>query len=98
MRWREYTLNCYSRAVDKGGTGGGGDASHPHPPAPFPHLFFDVKMENIKFLHVNNIWDFSLFVEEDISDKKWIVFSEFVVLAVNWSTTVTYNEFASFCF
>ena len=98
MRWREYTFNCYSRAVDKGGTGGGGDASHPHPPAPFPHLFFYVKLENIKFLHVNNIWDFSLFVEEDISDKKWIVFSEFVVLAVNWSTTVTYNEFASFCF
>ena len=49
-------------------------------------------------LHVDNIWDFSLFIEEDISDKKYIAFSEFVVLGVNWVTTVTDNEFVSFCF
>ena len=68
---------------------------------PFPgakKIFFHVKSENIKCLHVDNIWDFSLFIEEDISDKKYIAFSEFVVLGVNWVTTVTDNEFVSFCF
>ena len=28
-----------------------------------------IKSENIKFLHVNNKWDFSLFIEQDVSDK-----------------------------
>ena len=37
-------------------------------------------------------------IEQDISDKKLLAFSEFVVLAVNWATTVTNNEFVSFCF
>ena len=44
------------------------------------------------------MWDFNLFVEQDISDKKQVGFSELVVLAVNWPTTVTYNEFVSFFF
>ena len=33
-------------------------------------LFFHVILENIKFLHVKNIWGMSLFIEQDISDKK----------------------------
>ena len=39
---------------------------------PFPgaNFFFDVKSENIKFLHMKNIWGLRLFIEQDISDKK----------------------------
>ena len=33
-------------------------------------IFFQLKLENIKFLHVNNMWDFSLIVEQNISGKK----------------------------
>ena len=33
-------------------------------------FFFHVKSENMKFLHVNNMWDFSLFIEKGIGDKK----------------------------
>ena len=33
-------------------------------------IFFQVKSENIKFLHVKNIWDLSVFIEQAISDKK----------------------------
>ena len=43
----------------------------PHPPS-FPGAkkkCFFVKLENITFLHVNNMIDFSLFIEQDISDK-----------------------------
>ena len=40
----------------------------------------------------------SLFIEQDTSDKGYIAFSEFTVLAVNWATTVTKNEIVSFCF
>ena len=47
------------------------------------NLFFHVKLENATFLHVNNMGDFSLFIEQGISDKKWIGFPEFVILAVN---------------
>ena len=36
--------------------------------------FFRVKPVNIKFLHVNNMWDYSLFTEQDMIDKKDIVF------------------------
>ena len=32
---------------------------------------------------MNNMWDFSLFIEQDISDKNQIAFSEFAVLAGN---------------
>ena len=48
----------------------------PPPPPPPPRHFveqkfsFHAKSENIKLLHVNNMWDFSLFIEQDISDKK----------------------------
>ena len=38
------------------------------------------------------MWHFGLFVEQDITDKKKIVFSGFVVL------TVTNNEFLRFSF
>ena len=37
------------------------------------------------------MWDFNLFIEQDISDKKYIAFSE-VNGAVNWATTVTNNK------
>ena len=37
----------------------------------------------MKCLHVNNMWEFSLFIEQDISNKKLTAFSEFVVLAVS---------------
>ena len=55
----------------------------PHP-APFPgaKLFFYVKLGNIKVLHVNNMRDYSLFIEQDLSDKMYLALSEFVVLAV----------------
>ena len=59
------------RAVEKwgGGRGQGWVA-----PAPSPFLgaenSFHVKMENIKFWYENNMWDFSLFIEQDISNKK----------------------------
>ena len=33
-------------------------------------IFFQVKSENIKFLHVKNIWDLSVFIEQALSDKK----------------------------
>ena len=32
---------------------------------------------------------FSLFIEQDMSDKSWIAFFEFAVLAVNWAAAVT---------
>ena len=47
---------------------------------------------------MNKEWDFSLFIEEDVSDKIYIAFSEFVVLAVNCAITVTNNEFLIFVF
>ena len=54
-------------AVGKGEAGGG--ASEPQ------HFleqkfFFHVKSWNIKFLHANNMYDFSLFIVQDISYKK----------------------------
>ena len=66
----------------------GGIALHPpihsSPSSPFTgaSFFFHVKLENIKFLDVNNIWDFRLFIEQDISDKKYIAFSEFVLAVI----------------
>ena len=44
------------------------------------------------------MWDFNLFIEPDINNKKCIVSSEFVALAVNSAVTVTNNEFVRFCF
>ena len=66
----------------RGGGGGGGGAPPPPPPPPPPHHF--------QLLHVN-MWDFNLFIEQDIGDKKYIAFSE-VNGAVNWATTVTNNK------
>ena len=37
----------------------------------------------VKFLHVNKMQDICLLIEQDVSDKKWIANSEFVVLTVN---------------
>ena len=65
------------RAVEKGGGGRGGAS----PPPPHHHF---------QLLHVN-MWDFNLFIEQDISDKKYIAFSE-VNGAVNWAATVTNNK------
>ena len=52
-----------------------GGREAPFPPIPTPHFqeqnfFFHVKLGNIKFLYVNNMWDYSLFIEQDSSDKK----------------------------
>ena len=44
------------------------------------------------------MWDYSLFIEQDLSDKKYLALSEFAVLAVNWVTTVTKNKFESTVF
>ena len=51
----------------------GRGAPTPPPPPPFSgaKMFFShVKSKNLKFLPVNNIRDFSLFIEQGISDKK----------------------------
>ena len=37
---------------------------------PGAKVFFHVKSETIKFLQVKSISDLSLFIEQDISDKK----------------------------
>ena len=44
---------------------------------------------------MNNMWDYTLFIEQDLNDKKYLALSEFVVLAVNWATTVTKKKFVS---
>ena len=36
----------------------------------FPRKIGKPKSEIIKLLHAKNMWDFSLFIEQDISDKK----------------------------
>ena len=68
---------------------------------PAPHFqeqtfFFHVKSENIKCLHANYMWEFIHWTRHKW--QKVDSFHEFVVLAVTWSTTVTNNEFVSFCF
>ena len=56
------------RAIEQGDRG----RQPPPPPPPFSeaNFFFLVKSENITFSHVNDMWDFTLFVEQDISGKK----------------------------
>ena len=44
---------------------------------------------------MNNMWDYTLFIEQDLNDKKYLALSEFVVLAANWATTVTKKKFVS---
>ena len=66
------------------------------PPLPPPHHFLE---QNRKTEHFYMWITFeTLFIKKDISDKNYIAFSEFVVLAVNWATAVTNNEFVSFLF
>ena len=63
---------------------------------PPPHHFLE---QNRKTEHFYMWITFeTLFIKKDISDKNYIAFSEFVVLAVNWATAVTNNEFVSFLF
>ena len=50
--------------------GGRGERSPDSPTIFWSKIFFHVNLENIKFLHVNKMWDFSLFIEQNISDKK----------------------------
>ena len=65
-------------------------------PPPLPHHFLE---QNRKTEHFYMWITFeTLFIKKDISDKNYIAFSEFVVLAVNWATAVTNNEFVSFLF
>ena len=65
-----YDAVTFIRAIETETAGGA-----PGSPA-FSHLFlqqhfcFYVKSENTKFLLVKNMWDFSLFIEQGISDKK----------------------------
>ena len=47
-----------------------GAALPPPPTISWSKIFFHVKLKNIKFLHLKNIWDLSVFIEQDISDKK----------------------------
>ena len=56
------TLEMCDKAGGRGGT--------IPPNISWSKAFFYVKSENIKFLHMKNMWGFSLFIEEDISDKK----------------------------
>ena len=55
------------RTVEKRGWAGGRQAPHHFVEQ---KCFFHTKSENIKFLHVSYMWDFSLFIEQDVSDKK----------------------------
>ena len=63
------------KLVGAGGGGGGVFWGPPPPPPPRPHyfleekFFFHVKSENIKVLHLINIWDFGLFIEQDMWQK-----------------------------
>ena len=75
-------LFYYYRAVEKGGGGGGGGGEQNRKTE---HFYMWITFE-------------TLFIKKDISDKNYIAFSEFVVLAVNWATAVTNNEFVSFLF
>ena len=61
-----FVVSLY-RAVEKGGTGGG--TSPPSHHFLQQKFFSHFKSENLKFLHVNSMWDFSFFIEQDISDK-----------------------------
>ena len=44
------------------------------------------------------MWDFSLLIEQDISDKKLMAFSEFVIFAVNWAIYHSYQQVFKFLF
>ena len=67
----------------------GRDGASP-PPFPGAKFFSHVKSETIKLLQMKNIWVLSLFIEQDISDKKQVAFSGFDVLVVNWA--ISYQQ------
>ena len=47
-------------------------------PLPFSEaIFFHLKLENIKFIHVSNMRDLTLFIEQDVSDKNRVFFLNF---------------------
>ena len=60
----------YLMAVGKVEPWGGVPATAPPPTISWSKFFFQVKSENIQFFHVKNILDLSLFIEQEISDKK----------------------------
>ena len=51
---------------EKGGQEGGSTIS-------WRKFFFPPKIGTVKFLQVKNIWDLSLFIEQDISDEKFFL-------------------------
>ena len=65
-----YESSSHSQGCRERG-GRGGNSPPPCPTISWSkNVFSHVKSENLKFLHVNNIRDFSLFIEQNISDKK----------------------------
>ena len=71
------------RAVEKGGQG--------TTTISWSKIFFHVQSENMKYEYMWITCE-TLFIEQEISDKKQIIFSEIVVLAVSWATTGTNKE------
>ena len=55
-------VKYWNKAVEKGGRGGEGGRHTPHHFLE-QEIFFLVKSENVKFLHVNNMWDFSSMIK-----------------------------------
>ena len=68
--WRIFIKCCIQGCRERKAGGGRGAALPRLPPFSAANVFFHVNPENKKFLHVNKMWDFSLFIEQDISDKK----------------------------
>ena len=56
-----------NKSIEKGRREGTGGASRPT--LSWSKIFFHLNSENIKFVHVKNMWDFSLFIEQGLSDK-----------------------------
>ena len=63
-----FKLRLHQGRRERRARGGATVPSFPPPHFLELNVFSHVKSE--KFLHVNNMWDFSLFIEQDISDKK----------------------------
>ena len=62
-------------AIEKGETEGSTSLPPPPLPPPYPGAKFLSTLNRkhqifVKLLHVNNLWDLSLFIEQDLSDKK----------------------------
>ena len=56
-------------AIEKGETGGS-TSPPPYPGAKFLSTSNRKHQIFLKCLHVNKLWDLSLFIEQDLSDKK----------------------------